>query len=64
MQKKQITKTEYAVSKHVYVQFQFKVIKKANIKALKPMKCLPNILFNIDNMDLCLLPCFCILFER
>ena len=28
------------------------------------VKCLPNILFKIDITDLCLLPCFCILFKR
>ena len=30
----------------------------------KTVKCLGNILFNIDIMDLYLLPCFCILFKR
>ena len=33
-------------------------------KTLKTVKCLPNILFNIGIMDLCLLPGPCILFTR
>ena len=43
-----------------------KLIKFAALcgKTLKTVKCLPKILFNIYIMDLCLLPCFCILFKR
>ena len=33
-------------------------------KLVETMQCLPNILFNIDIMDLCLLCCFCIAFKR
>ena len=31
---------------------------------LKTVKCLAKISFNIDSMDLCLFPCFCILLKR
>ena len=41
-----------------------KFAAKTSGKTLKTVKCLPNILFNIDTMDLCLLPCFSILFKR
>lgn len=33
-------------------------------KSLKRVKCLPKILFNRDIMNLCLLPCFCILLKK
>ena len=39
-------------------------MKIAAGKMVETMQCLPNILFNIDIMDLCLLCCFCIAFKR
>ena len=39
-------------------------MKVAAGKMVETMQCLPNILFNIDIMDLCLLCCFCIAFKR
>ena len=36
----------------------------ASAKSLKAVKCLPEILLNINIVAPCLLPCFCILFKR
>lgn len=39
-------------------------MKVAAGKMVETMQCLPNILFKIDIIDLCLLCCFCIAFKR
>ena len=40
------------------------MLAAVSAKMSKTEKCLPDILFNIDIMNLYLLPCFCIFFER
>ena len=44
-----------------YVTQQKKFDEVVSVKTLKTVKCLSNILFNMNFMDLCLLPCFFIL---
>ena len=35
-----------------------------SVKMLETVKCFPKVLFKIVITDLCLLPCFCILYKR
>ena len=64
---KKTTEKDYATSicvyMHGFISRQLKKLDEISAKTLKTMKHLAKILFNLDIMTLCLLPCFSILFE-